>query len=1473
MKSLKSYSKNVLKAILVLLTITLFSPELSASHIVGGGITYKALGGGRYYIETFVLRDCNGASYSSTAETVDAICTSNLRAGWTVHTVSHLAFVAPSPTPFGGPYAGIIVTSGSNPVVAEDVSRVCDKLLDPTRSPSTKCRNRASAAQGYMRFKFSAIITLSSCDSWRLGFSPVCCRNTGSSNTSSGGMYMHSFINTKDYPNNSAPAFNDEYKPYVSACVGQETSYAAGGTDFDGDSLVFELSCAMQDSMRCVTYNTGFSAAFPIPRIRMDTNTGLLTFTPVSAGKRVIAYWVKEYDKCSGKLKAKTLRDIQVRVIACSNKVPYVSNKFSNLQGNAFRDSKGVIHVGVGETISWDETFADSNITDSIHIKSTVSQALPGATYKIVSTGKKNEVIVRYTWTAVAGKNQTKIFSTFFNDDFCEYIGNSATATTLKVGIAVNINGGKEIGLGDSIRACMGDTIKLAAHGATHFTWSRVSGNQLVQGVNWFLDTNPGIDTGATAKLIVTQTTVLAVRVTQAKDECGRVVQGIPLADTLAILANDSFSVVNVLDTILCLTDTNFLNINTSKPLGNYTYQWSSAHHLTNDTAANPMLKNLNSDKLFNVTVTSDSGCSRVGFVNVLAAPPFPKGSFITNLDTFLCNGDTIDLKLNLGEIDYGSCAATSVPCLGSPNKKTVGTASFTSDTTSLLYPLVYSSTQKSGKMQFLYTATLLKSYGLKKGLITSLGFNVAALPSVNANYKDFTIKMSCVWNSTINSFLLANMSEVYSPKNYTPNTGWNTHEFDQDFAWDGTSNILVEICWVTVAKQNYHPKMDFYSAGYASSRSYTPGTDSTACSENSLGGNSFMLPYTQFGVCSGVLNSNYKYSWKSTTTGKTSGFISNTTSDSIRIALGSNTARDFVVTLSDTSGACMQEIPTAVQLLSNYNTKPDSMPPLCETNGLFQLTAPTPNNVTTPGGKWTGAGIVDSRNGTWDRKKSGVGTFKVYYEITGNGCASKDSTEITILPIPNGGLLNLDFICGSKGTVSEHELKGITSGGSFSGTWVNRVLKGGAFAYFIDGTKYNTSGGKSDTAVVRHIVKQGSCTKDTLLKIPVLAHWDSTYLGVYNNGLPIFTDKFCATSGSDTIAVRGKHPIWRMVDPQNKSAIVDSVNGIFNPSLVTKSVNGKVEIEVENNGFCGAKGRFFVDLNAAPEVRILSEDFCFKVPGNCIGSNVPANKQLDTLLVRVAKYPFTKIDNSNPATYVDVVNATAANTGWTGLKGIGSTRWNGYFWMNFSDRCAHRFCSLPPNGYPISYRTAISYRPWKTDSICYSVDSTSIFMDNNFKLTLTKTGSLCNDGTVELEVSASAPGTAFVWNDGSTITKKTVIKAGVYKVAAYYKYCDSKDSVEVTSCVGLEEIESTLNAKLFPNPARDRIHLKIKNGGKNIKLSIFSITGQLVDEFNFEAINGKLEAEINVSQLPAGVYSFRFGNALKNNTYRVVIE
>lgn len=63
--------------------------------------------------------------------------------------------------------------------------------------------------------------------------------------------------------------------------------------------------------------------------------------------------------------------------------------------------------------------------------------------------------------------------------------------------------------------------------------------------------------------------------------------------------------------------------------------------------------------------------------------------------------------------------------------------------------------------------------------------------------------------------------------------------------------------------------------------------------------------------------------------------------------------------------------------------------------------------------------------------------------------------------------------------------------------------------------------------------------------------------------------------------------------------------------------------------------------------------------------------------------------------------------------------------------------------------------------------------------------------------------------------------KPGIYKVFATYKYCDTKDSVNAIGCVGLEEIEVGIEAKLYPNPTRDIIQLKIENVKEDISLSI----------------------------------------------------
>ncbi len=1462
-----------LKGLLATVFMLLISVCAFPAHHAGAGIKVKSLGSNQYYVETFVMRDCSGAQHSAFTDIFSLRCGSGTVSQ---RTITHTPYISSVSEPFASPYAGITVTSGQNTLEAEEIGGLCDSILNPNIFPSSRCRTNPAGAQGYMKFNYSGIVTLPTCAWLRLSFGMPGPRNTGSSNISSSNLTVERFLNNQDFPLNSSPSFNDEHKIYSNACVGQTSTFSAGATDMDGDSLRYELTCINANAGFtgvCANYNIGFSPANPIGGAVMDSLTGLLTFTPATSGKRFIGYWVKEYERCTGRLIAQTRRDVCITSSVCSNRIPYVKNDFTNLQGSATRDPDGTIRVNEGATISWEQVFADSNFTDSVKIQCNIAQALPGASFSIIPTGIRNETRVRYTWTAVQRNTDERVFSTLFNDDVCNFIGQSATSTKIKLGKYVGITTGNTSK--DSIWACIGDTVPLRATGSSRFTWrTTVIGDTLKEGINWFPDTNIGVDTAKTGKFVVTQTTMIELTGAGYVDFCGRRITGVGNVDTVVVVATDSFRLPSVLDSNLCLSDTNILSLPVSNSSLSYSYQWSPKNYLDYDTIANPRLVGLTTDQDFDVTVTSSGGCVREGKFGVLAAPELPVGSFISGPKAFLCAGDTGKIELNLGEIDYGSCGLSNVQCRTTLTNKTIGAGTLLNDTLATTnLPVVYYSSRKSGKMQLLYERNYLTANNVSKGLITSIGFNVDALPAVNTTYSDFTIKINCTNKSFLNTYATDTLYQVYFDTGYTPTIGWNTHVFDSGFVWDGNTNIIVEICWVNNSHRGSLPKMKFDRTAYVSSKTYVNPVSNNSCSETFIGLSTSVLPQTQFGFCTTSF-ADYNYQWN-TVPSSTGGLLSPTNDTSVQFIASAGPVT-YALTISDTLGACSQSIDTTITVLTKYNTKPDSLAPICANGGPINLTAPTPANVTTPGGSWSGAGITNSQQGRWDVAQSGSGTFMVYYEITGNNCASKDSTELTINPLPLGGIQPISYLCGKAGNVPEHQLVGLTPGGIFIGTGVDTHTVAGNTQYWIDGRKYAPTRTQPDTAVLRRVVSNGKCTNDTILKIPVQASWDTTYLGVLNNGQPILTKQFCATGGTDTLVVAGGNAIWKIIDtdPNNRAAMIDTTLGVFHPNLYNNGQGGKVPVEARNGGFCGDTGRYELELFIAPEVHILTEDYCFGVPGNCVGSNVPANKRTDTLLVRVAKYPNIKIDVNDPATYVDVVQATPANTGWANLNiSLSHTKWDGYFWMNHADRGSHDFCSLPAGRYPIGYQLALAVGGRNGDSLCYSRMDTAVFMDKNFKVSATQTGSLCNDGTVQMNATSSPFTTGFLWSDGTAGTATSATTVGKYSVAASYKYCRDSAKVVVSNCVGIEEVASNLNASIFPNPAKDKVNIYAQGLGAEVTVQLLTVTGAEVEQFEVGTNHGKLELNLDISAVPAGVYLVKVLSEQQCGTYRVVIE
>ncbi len=118
-----------------------------------------------------------------------------------------------------------------------------------------------------------------------------------------------------------------------------------------------------------------------------------------------------------------------------------------------------------------------------------------------------------------------------------------------------------------------------------------------------------------------------------------------------------------------------------------------------------------------------------------------------------------------------------------------------TGNSSSSSYPTGYGNYYYGARQQFLIKASELTGIGGTAGLIQSLAFNVT-----NTNFADphsgYTIKIDTTSATALSTAgWLPVQNTVYSGS-VSPVTGWNTYTFSTAFNWNGTSNLVVEVCF-----------------------------------------------------------------------------------------------------------------------------------------------------------------------------------------------------------------------------------------------------------------------------------------------------------------------------------------------------------------------------------------------------------------------------------------------------------------------------------------------------------------------------------------------------------------------------------------------------------------------------------------------------------------------------------------------------
>ena len=164
--------------------------------------------------------------------------------------------------------------------------------------------------------------------------------------------------------------------------------------------------------------------------------------------------------------------------------------------------------------------------------------------------------------------------------------------------------------------------------------------------------------------------------------------------------------------------------------------------------------------------------------------------------------------------------------------------------TTSATYSNPFYSAWSNAHNQYIIRASELTAAGIVAGTIKGLGIDISAegtLPMI-----DFSLKIGATSATDATSFISTSFSTVYTSASFMPTTGINMMNFTTPFVWNGTSNIVIEICHgnsastATMSRTALMDATTYVSAIHTHKTTGTAGTDQ--CTDNSTNVSTYSL-------------------------------------------------------------------------------------------------------------------------------------------------------------------------------------------------------------------------------------------------------------------------------------------------------------------------------------------------------------------------------------------------------------------------------------------------------------------------------------------------------------------------------------------------------------------------------------------------------------------------------------------------------
>jgi gliding motility-associated-like protein len=1174
MKHLLRYAQRLA----LLLVALILSNHASASHLMGGNLTYEYLGLNgatglyEYRITLNVYRLCDPGSSQLPGS------------------MNFGAYQDNTGNPTGPKQ---LLSSISLPLISQQL------IQPPNANDSCTFLPSVCVEEGI----YQNVVALPSNTTGFYFIADRCCRNNNIANLANPGGTGQAYYAHVPPPSvvNNGPTFAVAPVPFI--CAGDTVSVLNQAFDADGDLLSYHFVTPYWGIANTgqpnpnppanynwpipnISYAFGYSVTSPFGAgdyINIDTATGLASYVAPNPGFYVVAVEIEEWR--NGVLIGVTRRDIQLIVITCPVNPPPVIAAGTSLNYT----------IQEGQTLCFNVAYTDPN-NDSLFMTRNGDIFNPVLTNPPATLNNNvsglGSISSQFCWTTSCAQGRTTPyqFSTVVDDNGCP-AKTTNTVYTINVTPAVKptvINGPDTI----CANLATGIAYNVSTTSGYTYNWSVANGSQASGGT-----------TGA-----------IGVNFTGSGNATVNVVAVNPFGCPADTLSKPVF--IRALPAAVAGADINFCSGGSAVIGGpstpGVTYSWSPATGLSSSTVSNPTVTLTNGtgspQSTTYILTTTLNGCSNKDTI-VVTANPFPVANAGSNVS--ICSGTSAPL----GSLPTSGYTYTWIPSTGLNNA-------------AISNPVISLTNGNSLPDTLQYVVVLSNSFGC--GDSDTVQVIVRPVPTANAG-NDITF---CSGGSgNIGASAIANYGYLWSPSgglssttasstSVTLTTSLTVNDtvpyivttslfgcIDRDtvnvivrplpLSNAGTNQLLCSGSTINLGTSN--------SSGYTYSWSPATGLSNTTISNPTLNltiGGGAVDPDTLLYVvvttlngctstdtvqvilspvptaaagndvtfCSGQtvsigtpLVSGYGYSWSPNT-----GLSSSTIAQPNLTLTNSGTTNitsNYVMTVNwfgcidrDTIVATVKPLPVSN---AGANTS------LCDGDTLV-LGAPLTAGYTYSWSPGTGLNNTNTSNPTLIASNAGPGVITQTYQVntSWNGCNSSDSVTITINPLPVvTANVSINPICAGASTTLQgggantYNWALLTNPGTSIGTGANLSVNPlVTTSYIVTGTSSATCVNKDTItvtvnqlpAVAIAAANDTICAGDTIQLDGTGANTYSwTVLGgaTIGSGTPIFVSPATNT----TYVLNGTDA--------NNCSNADTISLVVNPAATLSSISGVISI------------------------------------------------------------------------------------------------------------------------------------------------------------------------------------------------------------------------------------------------------------------------------------------------------------------------